>query len=142
MANAPISVPDVFKMFDTDGDGYIPANEIGTPVRALGHVITNSELAALLRSVQIDKRGKVDLKTFQRMVDSIQPADTNRQLKEAFDIIDREGSGNVSATELRHLLTSMGDKMTDDEFNVLLQELDIDRTGNITCSDFIYLMTR
>ncbi|XP_046336686.1 calmodulin-like isoform X2 [Haliotis rufescens] len=142
MTNEAVSVPDVFKMFDSDGDGYIPANEIGTPIRALGHVITNTELTALMRSVQVEKRGKVDLKTFQRMADSIQPSDTNRQLKEAFEVIDREGSGNVNATELRHLLTTLGDRMTDDEFNVLLQELDIDKTGNITCSDFIYLMTR
>ena len=35
------------------------------------------------------------------------------------------------ASELRHLLTNMGDKLSDEDFKDLLEELDIDSNGRI-----------
>ena len=35
------------------------------------------------------------------------------------------------ASELKHLLTNMGDRLSEDDFNVLLEELDIDSSGRI-----------
>ncbi|ESO83501.1 hypothetical protein LOTGIDRAFT_197181 [Lottia gigantea] len=132
-------ITEAFKLFDSDGDGYIPPNEIGTAVRALGHIITDTDLYNMMKKLGVGGRG-VDFNTYRKMVDSLKGANYARQLKEAFATIDRESSGYVVATELRTMLTRLGDKLTDDEFEVLLQELDVDRNGRIRTDDFIHLI--
>ena len=76
-------------------------------------------------------RGKVDLGKFRQLVQPLQGVNYTKQLEEAFNTIDKEGSGFIMATELHHLLTRMGDRITDEEFNALLEELDIDSNGRV-----------
>lgn len=68
---------------------------------------------------------------FSHMVGSLRGANYTKQLEEAFKTIDKEGGGYIMASELRHLLTHMGDRITDDEFNTLLAELDVDSNGRV-----------
>jgi len=66
----------------------------------------------------------VDLQT---LVDLIQQKVTNppvekaEDLREVFRLYDKEGRGFVSVAEMRHLLTSVGEKLTDDEAEELLR---------------------
>ena len=76
-------------------------------------------------------RGKVDLGKFRQLVQPLQGVNYSKQLEDAFNTIDKEGSGFVMATELRHLLTHMGDRITDEEFNGLLEELEVDSNGRV-----------
>lgn len=68
---------------------------------------------------------------FRHMHGSLPAQNYTRQLEEAFKTVDKEGSGYVMASELKHLLTNMGDRLSDDDFNLLLEELDIDNNGRI-----------
>lgn len=76
-------------------------------------------------------RAKVDLGKFRQLVQPLQSVNYTKQLEEAFNTIDKEGSGFITATELHHLLTRMGDRITDEEFNALLEELDVDSNGRV-----------
>ena len=46
-------------------------------------------------------------------------------------MFDRDGNGFISHTELRHVMTSIGEKLTDDEVDEMMQEADIDGDGQI-----------
>ena len=35
-------------------------------------------------------------------------------IKEAFKVFDRDGNGLISAAELRHVMTNLGEKLTDE----------------------------
>jgi calmodulin len=41
--------------------------------------------------------------------------DTEEELIEAFKVFDRDGNGLISAAELRHVMTNLGEKLTDEE---------------------------
>ena len=41
--------------------------------------------------------------------------DTEEELIEAFKVFDRDGNGFISAAELRHVMTNLGEKLTDEE---------------------------
>ena len=40
--------------------------------------------------------------------------DTEEELIEAFKVFDRDGNGLISAAELRHVMTNLGEKLTDE----------------------------
>ena len=48
--------------------------------------------------------------------------DTEEELLEAFKIFDLDGNGFTSAAELRHVMMNLGNIITDEEFDVMIQE--------------------
>lgn len=53
------TVSEAFKLFDGDGDGHLTASEMASAIRALGHVITDSELRSLMNKARIDRESVV-----------------------------------------------------------------------------------
>ena len=41
----------------------------------------------------------------------MQDTDTEEELIEAFKVFDRDGNGFISAAELRHVMTNLGEKL-------------------------------
>ena len=58
---------------------------------------------------------------------------TDQVPKEAFKVFDRDNNGFISAAELRHVMTSIGEKLTDDEVDEMIREADLDGDGRIDC---------
>ena len=57
--------------------------------------------------------------------------DTEEELKEAFKVFDKDGSGTISAAELRHVMLNLGEKLTDDEVDEMIFEADVDGDGEV-----------
>lgn len=66
--------------------------------------------------------------------------DTEEELVEAFKVFDRDGNGLISAAELRHVMTNLGEKLTDDEVDEMIREADIDGDGHINYEEFVRMM--
>ena len=54
-------------------------------------------------------------------------------LTTAAQVFDRDNNGFISAAELRHVMTSIGEKLTDDEVDEMIREADQDGDGRIDC---------
>lgn len=52
--------------------------------------------------------------------------DQEEDLIEAFRVFDREGNGLISVAELRHVLTNIGEKLTEEEIDEMIREADVD----------------
>ena len=46
-------------------------------------------------------------------------------------VFDKDGNGFISAAELRHVMTNLGEKLTDEEVDEMIREADIDGDGQI-----------
>jgi calmodulin len=57
--------------------------------------------------------------------------DSEDEIKEAFKVFDKDGNGYISAAELRHVMTNLGEKLTDEEVDEMIREADIDGDGQI-----------
>ena len=56
-------------------------------------------------------------------------------------MFDRDGNGLISAVELRHVMTNLGKKLTEDELDEMIREADIDGDGrHINYEEFIRMM--
>jgi len=65
------------------------------------------------------------------MARKMKDTDSEEEIKEAFKVFDKDGNGFISAAELRHVMTNLGEKLTDEEVDEMIREADIDGDGQI-----------
>ena len=76
--------------------------------------------------------GEIDFPEFlQMMARKMKETDSEEEIREAFRVFDRDGNGYISASELRHVMTNLGEKLTDDEVDEMIREADIDGDGQV-----------
>ena len=63
--------------------------------------------------------------------------DENIILK-AFQHFDVDNSGKINVEEIKHVLTFLGDIMTEDEVNKFFKSVDIDKNGYLDYREFIH----
>jgi len=133
---------EVFTMFQKDGDGTILGSDLGDAMRALYLHPTESQLEEVLADVESSHGGKVDFPEFiEILVKNMSDTDAEEELLEAFKVLDPEGFGYINSTELRNVLTSLGEKLTDEELDDMIKEGDINDDGRIDFEMLASIMT-
>jgi calmodulin len=67
------------------------------------------------------------------MSQTVKAVDFAHETRAAFDVFDKDGSGTISADELRQVMKSLGENLTDAEIDEMIKEADKDRNGTIDC---------
>ena len=65
------------------------------------------------------------------MARKMKETDSEDEIREAFRVFDKDGNGFISAAELRHVMTNLGEKLTDEEVDEMIREADIDGDGQV-----------
>jgi myosin light chain 6 len=128
---------EAFLLYDNRGDGRIPVSLIGDVMRALGQNPTESEVKKLVHEHQASER--VSFEIFLPILQAIcgkRSTDTTEDFVEGLRHFDKDGNGFISSAELRHLLTTLGERLNDEEVEQLLVNQE-DSHGNINYEEFV-----
>uniref|UniRef100_A0A1W7RAU7 Calglandulin n=1 Tax=Hadrurus spadix TaxID=141984 RepID=A0A1W7RAU7_9SCOR len=133
---------EAFNLFDQNGDGCIEAAELGVIMRSLGQRPTEAELRQMVTSVDVDGNGTIEFDEFLiMMARKLHETDSEQELREAFRVFDKDGDGFISATELRLVMTNLGEKLTDEEVDDMIKEADLDGDGVVNYDEFVTILT-
>ena len=95
----------------------------------------------MINEVDADGNGTIDFPEFlSLMARKMKDTDTEEELVEAFKVFDRDGNGLISAAELRHVMTNLGEKLTDEEVDEMIREAGVDGDGHINYEEFVRMM--
>eukprot|EP01006_Ploeotia_vitrea_P060984 TRINITY_DN76989_c0_g1_i1.p1 TRINITY_DN76989_c0_g1~~TRINITY_DN76989_c0_g1_i1.p1 ORF type:complete len:158 (+),score=28.45 TRINITY_DN76989_c0_g1_i1:280-753(+) len=131
-------IREIFNMFDKEKKESIQVTDLGMALRAAGQNPTEQELLDMMNEVDTDGSGTLDFQEFlifvtRKMSDYV----SEEELKAAFQVFDKDGNGYISAIEMRIMMCTMGDKLSDEEMNELLAEAESDMEGNINYDEFV-----
>ncbi|CAO1620855.1 unnamed protein product [Parajaminaea phylloscopi] len=128
---------EAFALFDKKGTGQIPKESLGDLLRALGQNPTQAEVQELASGLG----GKdVDFQSFLNILhrpNGFKPAGTPEEFIRGFQVFDKEGNGFIGVGELRYVLTSLGEKLSDEEVDELLKGVQVGSDGNINYESFV-----
>ncbi len=129
---------EVFDLFDRDKDGAITLKELGDILRALGASPEPTEVESIFKETDTDKSGKLEFLEFMNIFKTkINFPGLYEDLIEAFKNFDKEGSGNVSVQEFKHVMTTLGDVLSEEEVDELIKEADTNEEGSIKYVVFV-----
>ena len=75
------------------------------------------------------------------MARKMKDTDSEEEIREAFCVPDKGGNGCISAAELRHVMTNLGEKLTDEGVDEMIREADADGDGQVNYEEFVQMMT-
>ncbi|KAL9646463.1 hypothetical protein ABK040_006460 [Willaertia magna] len=132
---------DAFNLYDRDGDGKISINDLGTLLRCCGKNPTNAEVENVKAEADPNESGYFTFETLKTLIEKHTfKADNEQDVKDCFRIFDKEGTGFVPVSELRHVLTTLGEKLTQSEVDDLLKDAEVDEQGNLNYATFVHML--
>lgn len=132
-------IQDSFSLYDTIGDGKVDSYKLGEVLRAVGQNPTNIEVDKIVKQLDPEGNQRVSLEVFLPVYQSMRAKAkpfAQDDFVDSLKVFDSDGSGTISAGELRHVLTSIGEKLSDDEVDALFQSIDFAQ-GQVNYEDFI-----
>jgi len=121
---------EAFSLFDRDGDGKISTAEFGTAIRSLGANPTNAELREMI--AEIDTTSLIDFPLFVSLMSiQLQKVRGESDVIAAFRVFDKAESGYVLVDDIRHVLSTLGETLSKEEIDRMIDEADENKTGKI-----------
>ncbi|PKU83955.1 Caltractin [Dendrobium catenatum] len=121
-----------FELFDTDGSGTIDAKELNIAMRALGFEISDEQIDEMITEVDKDGSGTIEFDEFLcMMTEKIEEREIQQDLQKAFQIIDYDSDGKISAADIMIISKELGESFTYEEIMEMIEEADHDGVDNL-----------
>ncbi len=137
-------IKEAFNLFDTEGKGTIDVRELKAAFRALGFQVKKTEIRQMF--VDMDKDLSSATVTFDEFVEMVSPRMLNRDSREeilkVFALFDDDNTGAISFKNLKRVATELGENLTDEELQEMIDEADRDGDGVINEEEFYRVMRK
>merc|ERR1719316_2099684 len=100
-------------------------------------------LEAMIAEGDEDGSGEIEFPEFLKLMASkLQDTDSVEEMREAFLVFDRDKSGSVTASELKHVMNNLGEQVTNEEVEEMIKEADADGDGELSFDDFLQFIQK
>ena len=136
-------IKEAFDLFDTDGSGTIDAKELKVAMRALGFEPKKEEIKKMIADADKGQGGVIDFSDFLDMMTmKMAERDPREEMLKAFRLFDDDESGRISFKNLKRVAKELGENMTDEEIQEMIDEADRDGDGEISEEEFMRIMKK
>ena len=131
---------ELFQQFDLNGDGVLTKQEILNGYKQLMPFDdAEKEVERIMNEVDIDKSGTIDYNEFVLATINKQKLLNKEKLEATFKMFDKDGSGTITADEIKSVLGKAVDKKLLDE---MVKEVDENGDGEISLVEFKEMMLK
>ena len=113
---------DCYSIFDRKGDMKVESEKLVEVLRSLGLNPLTQDVDKCIEDSKL-KGQRVDFETFfgiYKFILNKPTVGSYADMVEGLKTLDRDSSGMIYAAELRHILSNVADKMTEDQLNLTL----------------------
>ena len=134
-------IREAFNLFDTDHSGNIDYRELKAAMRALGFDVKKQEVLNLMKEYDREGAGQIEYHDFlEIMTNKIGERDPVEEILKAFKLFDEDNTGKISLRNLRRVARELGENLSDDELQAMIDEFDKDGDGEINEQEFLNIM--
>ena len=127
---------EAFNMIDQNRDGFIDKEDLGDMLGSLGKNPTDEYLQAMMD----DAPGALNFTMFLTLFgERLQGTDPEDVIKNAFACFDEENLGAIHEDLLRELLTTMGERFSDEDVDEMFREAPI-KNGQFNYAEFTRIL--
>lgn len=134
-------IKEAFDLFDSEKTGKIDVHQFKVILRALGFEMKKPDVLKLLREFDRSNSGTL---TYAEFVDcmtlQMQHRDPEQEMKKAFALFDEDQSGTINARSLRRIARELGENLSDEEVQAMIDEFDRNGDGLIDLDEFMAIM--
>ncbi|KAF5301691.1 hypothetical protein FQR65_LT08778 [Abscondita terminalis] len=136
-------IREAFDLFDTEGVGKIDTKELKVAIRALGFEPKKEEIKKMIADIDPQGTGKLSFDEFLQLM-SIKMAekDSKEEILKAFRLFDDDDTGKISFKNLKRVAKELGENLTDEELQEMIDEADRDGDGEISQEEFLRIMKK
>ncbi|XP_051577402.1 myosin regulatory light chain 2, smooth muscle minor isoform-like [Xyrauchen texanus] len=128
---------EAFNMIDQNRDGFVDKEDLHDMLASLGKNPADDYLEAMMTEAP----GPINFTMFLTMFgEKLNGTDPEEVIRNAFACFDEEGTGFIQEDYLRELLTTMGDRFTEEEVDELFREAPIDKKSNFNYVEFTRIL--
>ena len=136
-----LEIREAFDIFDSDKSGSIDRHELRVALRAMGFDASKSEVTKIMNEMDPDNTGAIGFPAFQRVVEEkMAQRKPEDEIRKAFSLFADDPSGTISINSLRRITRELGETLTDDELQAMIDEFDADKDGKINFNEFLTIV--
>lgn len=138
-AKGQAEAKEIFNLYDDDCEGKIDGTYLGSVARALGLKPTEAQVAKAAGGTFKKGEKKFTLEEFLPIYEALtkeKEQGTFADFMEGLRVFDKDETGKILAAELRHILLALGERLTHDEVDEIMQGAE-DGEGMINYQAFI-----
>jgi len=140
-AEQEAELKDAFQLFDTEREGSISGHELKVCLRALGFHVSKKEANSLVEEFDVEDTGRIQLQDFLTiMARKHGERDPREEVARAFQLFDEDGTGKITLRNLRRVARELGESLSEDELQSMIDEFDTDLDGKISRQEFEAIM--
>mmetsp|Transcript_12246 Transcript_12246/g.13185 ORF Transcript_12246/g.13185 Transcript_12246/m.13185 type:complete len:163 (-) Transcript_12246:154-642(-) len=132
---------EAFELFDANKTGTIDLHELKVLMRALGFDVKKPEVIKMVHDVDPSNTGTVDYDQFlEIMAERYATRDPEDEIRKAFQLFDDDHSGKISLKNMKRVARELGENLSEEELQAMIDEFDRDQDGEISNEEFMYIM--